>query len=29
MRRLWSMLDALEHAYVAPGAVPPGAFEPR
>jgi pyrroloquinoline-quinone synthase len=23
---LWSMLDALYHAYVAPGHVPPGAF---
>jgi pyrroloquinoline-quinone synthase len=26
---LWSMLDALEHAYVAPKHVPPGAFVPR
>lgn len=25
---LWSMLDALEHAYVAPGHIPPGAFRP-
>jgi coenzyme PQQ biosynthesis protein C len=25
---LWSMLDALYHAYVAPGHVPPGAFVP-
>lgn len=25
---LWAMLDALSHAYVAPGHVPPGAFEP-
>ncbi|MGI4748661.1 MAG: pyrroloquinoline-quinone synthase PqqC [Janthinobacterium lividum] len=25
---LWSMLDALEHAYVSPGHVPPGAFRP-
>jgi pyrroloquinoline-quinone synthase len=25
---LWSMLDALSHAYVAPGQVPPGAFVP-
>jgi coenzyme PQQ biosynthesis protein C len=25
---LWSMLDALHHAYVAPGLVPPGAFVP-
>ncbi|NPD66750.1 pyrroloquinoline-quinone synthase PqqC [Lichenicola cladoniae] len=25
---LWSMLDALEHAYVTPGHVPPGAFRP-
>jgi pyrroloquinoline-quinone synthase len=23
---LWSMLDALYYAYVAPGHVPPGAF---
>ena len=26
---LWSMLDALYHAYVAPGHIAPGAFEPR
>jgi pyrroloquinoline-quinone synthase len=26
---LWSMLDALEHAYVTPGHVPPGAFRSR
>jgi pyrroloquinoline-quinone synthase len=25
---LWAQLDALEHAYVAPGAPPPGAFRP-
>jgi coenzyme PQQ biosynthesis protein C len=25
---LWAMLDALEHAYVAPGHVPPGAWTP-
>ena len=25
---LWSQLDALHHAYVAPGLVPPGAFRP-
>lgn len=25
---LWSMLDALEHAYVLPGHIPPGAFRP-
>jgi coenzyme PQQ biosynthesis protein C len=25
---LWSMLDALHHAYVAPGLIPPGAFTP-
>ena len=25
---LWSMLDALHHAYVAPGMIPPGAFRP-
>lgn len=25
---LWAMLDALYHAYVAPGHVPPGAFRP-
>ena len=26
---LWSMLDALHHAYVAPGHIPPGAFVPE
>ena len=26
---LWSQLDALHHAYVAPGHIPPGAFEPK
>jgi coenzyme PQQ biosynthesis protein C len=26
---LWAMLDALYHAYVAPGHVPPGAFIPK
>ena len=25
---LWAMLDALEHAYVAPGRLPPGAWQP-
>ncbi len=25
---LWSMLDALHHAYVTPGLIPPGAFRP-
>lgn len=25
---LWSMLDALDYAYVVPGRVPPGAFRP-
>jgi pyrroloquinoline-quinone synthase len=25
---LWAQLDALHHAYVAPGHVPPGAFVP-
>ena len=25
---LWSMLDALSYAYVAPGHIPPGAFQP-
>jgi coenzyme PQQ biosynthesis protein C len=25
---LWAMLDALEHAYVRPGEIPPGAFVP-
>jgi coenzyme PQQ biosynthesis protein C len=26
---LWAMLDALYHAYVAPGHIPPGAFAPQ
>jgi pyrroloquinoline quinone (PQQ) biosynthesis protein C len=26
---LWSMLDALYHAYVAPRHIPPGAFAPK
>jgi pyrroloquinoline-quinone synthase len=26
---LWAQLDALHHAYVAPGLIPPGAFDPR
>lgn len=26
---LWAMLDALHHAYVEPGHIPPGAFEPE
>jgi len=26
---LWAMLDALSHAYVSPGHVPPGAFKPQ
>jgi pyrroloquinoline-quinone synthase len=26
---LWSMLDALHHAYVTPGLIPPGAFVPK
>jgi coenzyme PQQ biosynthesis protein C len=26
---LWAMLDALHHAYVDPGHVPPGAFVPK
>jgi coenzyme PQQ biosynthesis protein C len=26
---LWAMLDALQHAYVEPGHIPPGAFEPE
>jgi pyrroloquinoline-quinone synthase len=26
---LWAQLDALYHAYVDPGAVPPGAFRPE
>ena len=25
---LWAQLDALYHAYVAPGHIPPGAFDP-
>jgi len=25
---LWSQLDALNHAYVTPGVIPPGAFRP-
>jgi coenzyme PQQ biosynthesis protein C len=25
---LWAQLDALEHAYVTPGSIPPGAFRP-
>jgi pyrroloquinoline-quinone synthase len=25
---LWAMLDALYHAYVTPGLIPPGAFKP-
>ena len=25
---LWSMLDALDYAYVVPGRIPPGAFHP-
>lgn len=25
---LWSMLDALDYAYVVPGNIPPGAFRP-
>ena len=25
---LWAMLDALEHAYVTPGRIPPGAWDP-
>jgi pyrroloquinoline-quinone synthase len=25
---LWAMLDALNHAYVAPGHIPPGSFAP-
>ena len=25
---LWSQLDALNHAYVTPGVIPPGAFVP-
>ena len=26
---LWAQLDALEHAYVSPGHIPPGAFQPE
>ncbi len=26
---LWAQLDALHHAYVSPGLIPPGAFRPR
>ena len=26
---LWAQLDALYFAYVAPGMIPPGAFDPR
>jgi coenzyme PQQ biosynthesis protein C len=26
---LWSQLDALNHAYVTPGIIPPGAFRPE
>ena len=26
---LWAQLDALHHAYVAPGLIPPGAFRPE
>ena len=26
---LWAQLDALEHAYVTPGEIPPGAFRPE
>ncbi len=26
---LWAMLDALHHAYVSPGQIPPGAFRPK
>jgi pyrroloquinoline-quinone synthase len=26
---LWAMLDALYHAYVVPGHIPPGAFAPQ
>jgi coenzyme PQQ biosynthesis protein C len=25
---LWAMLDTLEHAYVVPGQIPPGAWDP-
>jgi pyrroloquinoline-quinone synthase len=26
---LWAQLDALQHAYVVPGLIPPGAFRPE
>ncbi|MFT9258264.1 MAG: pyrroloquinoline quinone biosynthesis protein C, partial [Acetobacter sp.] len=26
---LWSMLDALDYAYVTPARIPPGAFHPK
>jgi pyrroloquinoline-quinone synthase len=26
---LWAQLDALHHAYVTPGWIPPGAFNPE
>jgi pyrroloquinoline-quinone synthase len=26
---LWAQLDALHHAYVSPGLIPPGAFRPE
>jgi pyrroloquinoline-quinone synthase len=26
---LWAQLDALHHAYVVPGLIPPGAFVPE
>jgi pyrroloquinoline-quinone synthase len=26
---LWAQLDALHHAYVSPGLIPPGAFVPE
>jgi pyrroloquinoline-quinone synthase len=26
---LWAQLDALHHAYVIPGLIPPGAFSPE
>ncbi len=26
---LWAQLDALNHAYVTPGLIPPGAFVPK
>jgi pyrroloquinoline-quinone synthase len=26
---LWAQLDALHHAYVEPGHIPPGAFKPK